>query len=369
MALLFAEHFDGYVDTTTYRNAVSNVSSNATYAASSGRWGGGSLRAASLTTGDVRLLKAVPGSNMLRVAFHFMTTCTSLSTTGTRRLIGFLNSGSTRFWNIWLLTGDATGTTSLYVTKFDDANATASIITSAVSNFGNLVDGLWHHVELALKADPTTGSFKMKIDGIEQTALTIASGDTSDAASGDVTAFDRIVLAGANSNASGAGGGSENWIDDVIVWDDTGTDFTGELPAPHRLRPVVPTADGSSSQWTPLSGANYTNVDESALDSDTSYNSETVAGEIDYYKETTLDWTPENIIGVAVESIGKLDTGTHSWRNKLKDSGGTARDGATKAADTTYRLTQDFYGKNPATSAAWSKANIEASEFGVEFVS
>lgn len=44
------------------------------------------------------------------------------------------------------------------------------------------------------------------------------------------------------------------------------------------------------------------------------------------------------------------------------------RNGAAKTANTTYLKAEDFYGLNPATGAAWSKANIEASEFGVEFV-
>jgi hypothetical protein len=52
----------------------------------------------------------------------------------------------------------------------------------------------------------------------------------------------------------------------------------------------------------------------------------------------------------------------------LKDSGGTVRNGAARTATTAYVKTEDFYGLNPATGTAWSKANIEASQFGVEFV-
>ena len=33
-----------------------------------------------------------------------------------------------------------------------------------------------------------------------------------------------------------------------------------------------------------------------------------------------------------------------------------------------YVKTEDFHGLNPATVGPWSKANVEALEFGVEFV-
>jgi hypothetical protein len=159
------------------------------------------------------------------------------------------------------------------------------------------------------------------------------------------------------------------FVDDLIVWDDSGSEFTGELTAEHRLRAVVPTADGAGGvQWTPLSGANYTNVDEVSYDSDTTYVSETTIGDIDYYNAPSLGWTPVSIKGIVVESIGRLDTGTHSWRNKLKSST-TVSNGVSKAATTTYRKTQDFYTFDPHTSALWTKANVEAAQFGVEFVS
>ena len=84
----------------------------------------------------------------------------------------------------------------------------------------------------------------MWIDGVEATEQTVAGGDTSDAVSGDIDSFDRVVIAGCNSNSTAGSGGNLLWIDDLIIWDDSGTDFTGRLPGEHRLRRVLPTADG-----------------------------------------------------------------------------------------------------------------------------
>lgn len=359
--ILFAEHFDGYTDTTGYRNAVNSVSANALYMVSGGRWGGGAVQNATVGAGDVRLLKASPASNMIRIAFHMF--CNrAMATTSNRDMIRLTNAAGDRFWRL-IGGSNVPAAAALVVGKFDDVNPPVSISyqPKRVVN-----DGVWHHIEIALKADPTTGSLKIKMDGIEMTELTIASGDTSDAVSGDVTTFDRILFCGANSNTSGLNG---LIIDDLIVWDDSGSDFTGELTAEHRLRKVDPTANGAGGQqWTPSAGFNFACVDEAAYNSDTDYVSDTVAGHIDYYAISALSWNPVNIEAVIVESYGKVDTGTHSWRNKLKSSS-TISSGVSLVADTTYRKTYDVYAADPNTSAAWTQANVEAAQFGVEFVS
>ena len=122
------------------------------------------------------------------------------------------------------------------------------------------------------------------------------------------------------------------------------------------------------SQWTPNAGANFAAVDDPTQDDDATYVAATTSGQVDDYKNASMGWTPASIIGVQVESVARIDSGTQAWRNRLKDSGGTVRNGAARTATTAYVKTEDFYGLNPATGAAWSKANIEASEFGVEFV-
>jgi hypothetical protein len=294
---------------------------------------------------------------------------TGFSTTGTRPILQLRNGTPDRFYSHWGYDFGFAGSNGLYHTRFDDAQATGQMISGRPpTKTRGINDGNWHHVETALQVSTTVGNAQMWIDGIENTEQTVMSGDTSDAVSGDIDSFDRVVIAGCSSNSTAGSGGNLLWIDDLIIWDDSGSDFTGRLPGEHRLRRVLATADGGLSQWTPNAGANYAAVDDATQDDDATYVAQTTSGRIDYYKNNSIGWTPANIIGVQVESVGKIDSGTQAWRNKLRDNGGMDRNGAAKTANTTYLKAEDFYGLNPATGAAWSKANIEASEFGVEFV-
>ena len=370
MTLLFCEHFDGYDTTAKYRAAGGYISGGGTYEPAAGRFGGGAARAAALSTGHIRLLKqAAAAASIFRVAYHIRCTMTGFSTTGTRPILQLRNGTPDRYYSHWGYDFGFAQSNGLYHTRFDDAQATGQMISGRPpTRTRGINDGNWHHVETALQVSTTVGNAQMWIDGVENTEQTVAGGDTSDAVSGDIDSFDRVVIAGCNSNSTAGSGGNLLWIDDLIIWDDSGTDFTGRLPGEHRLRRVLPTADGVLSQWIPNAGANYTAVDDASQDDDASYVEKNTSGRIDYYKNTSIGWTPASIIGVQVESVAKIDSGTQSWRNRLKDSSGTDRNGAAKAATTAYVKTEDFYGRNPATGAAWSKANIEASEFGVEFV-
>lgn len=358
--LLFAEHFDGYVDSATYRLAT-GVGTNTNYGASTGRWGGGVIGCGVNSDGDTRLLKASPGSNMIRIAFH-LKCARQTDANSNRDIIRLSNAAGTRFWRM-IATNSSANTSRFVCSKFDDVSPPATLVTGTKDPWN---DGEWHHIEIELSAHISTGSFKIKMDGVELTDFTVASGDTSDAVSGDVTAFDRIMFAGSCTNATGTS--STLLIDDLIVWDDTGTGFTGALPAEHRLRTLEPTADGSINQWTPLAGNAFAAVDEAALDGDTTYISETVAGQIDYFTRASLGYTPDAIEAVIVESIGKMDTGTHDWRNKLL-SGATTVNGAALVATTDYVKNWTTVDYDPDTSAQWVQADLEAAEFGVEFVS
>lgn len=359
MAILLAEHFDGYTDTAGFNAVHQPTSTSWVYAATDGRFGGGCATHGSVGNTGVELpLRASPGSNMIRCAFWFFGD-TGGATTGTRPLISFKNSASDRYWNIWWLSNVVTGT--LHCSAFDDANATAALVTS-----NQIPNSRWVHVEICMSASTSTGVCQMWINGELQPG-SISSGDTSDAVSGDVTAFDRVRICGSSTNSLGV----TRRIDDFIVWDDSGT-FTGAMASRggHRLYRFVPTANGGNGvQWTPLSGSNYQNVDDASFDGDTSYVEAATIAFTDYYVVGALGITLADVMFVAVENITKIDTGTHTVRNKL-DTGSVVSDGATSAAlTTTYRLQRDYYELDPDTAAAWVQANIEAAQFGMEMVS
>jgi hypothetical protein len=113
-----------------------------------------------------------------------------------------------------------------------------------------------------------------------------------------------------------------------------------------------------------LSGANYTNVDENPPDGDTSYVSATTSGIRDSYG-----------FGSPVQGINPLfvcvncyaenpDAGAVSLQG-LTYNGSTYGLGDSKPAPLSYQTVQFPIFRDPATSAAWTKAGINTAEFGV----
>ena len=70
------------------------------------------------------------------------------------------------------------------------------------------------------------------MDGVADISFT---GDTSDAANGDFSVMDHVLLCGSCSNSGNTG----TYMDDVIIWDDEGDAFTGRLTDRHRIRTIL----------------------------------------------------------------------------------------------------------------------------------
>jgi hypothetical protein len=363
MALLLGHHYDYYGDTTKWRAAAKTVSADCTYQTNTGRWSGGCLKADALGFGDRVALKASPGTNMIRCAGSFRTTNQVHGTSGTYRpFIRFQNAALNRYWGIWLSAFSAS--TWLYASPFDDAENTGAVGGAASIEAYGLADGYWHSFEFALSASTTVGSFKMWLDGEEMTDVTITSASTSAAASGDVTGLTDVWMCSASSNVIASSGGGNTWLDDFIVWDDTGSDFVGEIGEEIRMRALPPDEAGTVSGWTPLSSTNFSNVDDTAQDNDTTYNSATAVGLEDRYGIAAFPVTPDFIKGVFVESVVRTATGQCFYNNRLK-SAAELRSGTSIFVTTAYVSQIDCWGKNPNGNINWTKAAVEAAEFGV----
>ena len=170
-------------------------------------------------------------------------------------LIGALNA-TTRWWSLYLL--GTQPNVYLSVRKFDDASSPGQAAIGTMP----LGDNAWHHVEVEFLIGTTSGTVRTWVDGVADISFT---GDTSDAASGDFSVMDHVLLCGSCSNSGNTG----TYMDDVIIWDDEGDAFTGRLTDRHRIRTVLPDANGSVNDFTPLSGTNVENVDDVIRDKDT----------------------------------------------------------------------------------------------------
>lgn len=225
------------------------------------------------------------------------------------------------------------------------------------SSAAGTMDGSWHYVEMSATINATTGSVVVKVDG---TSVINFSGNTKN--TGTSTNIDSIRFKTgryvANPIATIA-------IDDLYICDATGTTnntFLGDV----RVQSMVPNAAGSSTQLTPTGAAtNYSNVGEVPYN-DTTYNASPTVGQRDTYKMTSLTASTTTIFGTqSVAHMQKSDAGVANAKVALK-SGATVYYDNTQSLGTSVGVYTQVRETDPATSAAWTVANANALEAGME---
>lgn len=356
--LLFAEHFDGYASDTEFGLLKESTLPSRTefrYDPTGGVWGGGCIQADTAAAGGIFPLLASPAANLVRFAFWFKTNDAG-SATGTRPIFALINATNSLGW--FFFNSGTAGASKLGFCLFDD-DMTPSISSTSAATIG---DGTWHHIEVAMAAHTSAGALAIWIDGVLDGA-SIGSGDTSNAASGDCTVFTHVKIAGCSNNS----GTSDINIDDVIVWDDSGTGFTGQLTDLHRLRALPAEGNGTVNDFTPSTGSNYQNVDDAVSDGDTTYNeSDTVGDEDRYDLAGSLGFSPAVIYAVLVENNVRREGIRAINSRNLIDLAGTTDYGDVRAVRAGFNNLQSVHELAP-DAAAWTEAKLNACEFGVEY--
>ncbi len=187
--------------------------------------------------------------------------------------------------------------------------------------------------------------------------------------------------AGATSSVDGIfwGGGGNGRVDNIYIADTTtgaGANpfdaFQGDPAFPGGLTVFTrfPTADGAAIDFTPLTGTNFSQVQEHAMDSDTSYNWD--VGTLNDEDLFDADATPVGALPLACKVQGSYrEAGTgRLWSlvNKLR-SGSTEFQGDPVTLFPTYTYQADIYPENPDGSVPWDQAAVDASQIGYEIVS
>jgi hypothetical protein len=125
----------------------------------------------------------------------------------------------------------------------------------------------------------------------------------------------------------------------------------------------------NSVQWTPLANTNWQEVDEVAMDGDTSYNYSATVGQEDLLNYSALATTINNILGVQVTgAYRKDDSSARSIKQAFKSST-TEVYGAVNSLGTAYAYYTDLWVLDPATSASWTLAAVNALSAGYNLVS
>lgn len=165
---------------------------------------------------------------------------------------------------------------------------------------------------------------------------------------------------------------STNRYSQPVVWDESGTDFvTTQLSATYLpyIDSRMPTSN-DAAQFTPSAGSNFQNVDDAGFhDGDSTYNSSVTVGHQDTFGLPAFGSTPAQVHCVAVKTIAKIDVaGLVNLRNVLK-SGGSTGQSADHALTPSYVHYDDYFGKDPNGTIAWTASAAEAVKPGYKYQS
>ncbi len=329
MALLWAESFD---KTTTVADIFE----------ATGTGGGGTIGA--FGRNSTNGLKITGGNQYSRknLGGNYATVVSQFAYLPTTVVSGMVIC---QFWD--------NGTVQAKLTIATDGTVTA---TGTATTFIMSV-GVFHSLEVKCTIHNTTGAWIVKLDGV--TVLNVSGINTRGSANNYATQF--------SFGEQGSGTTISQSYDDWVCMDTSGAtlnDFLGDV----RVERLLPSGAGGSTTWTPSVGSNFQCVDEASQNADTDYVSSSTVGQKDLYAIGDLSSVTGTIKGVVVTLRSrKDDAGTRTIKAKIK-SGATEGDGADRGMSTTYAYTQDVFATNPATAAAWTPAEVNSAEAGVEVV-
>lgn len=224
--------------------------------------------------------------------------------------------------------------------------------------------GGWFYFEVKATIAAAAGAITLHLNG--NPYLSLAALDTQ---AGAAARLDGLFF----------GGGGSALVDHIYIADTTvgpgGNPFNDFQATPTNVLRVFtrfPSGPGAAAQFTPLSGANYTQVRELAMDGDASYNYDSGAplGDKDLFAAGAV---PVGAMPLACKVEGAYRKAgapgvLYQIVNKLL-SGATEVDGAPVTLLPQYTYQADIYPLNPNGAAAWGEASVNASQIGYEVTS
>ena len=214
----------------------------------------------------------------------------------------------------------------------------------------NMQAGVYTRYELKVViGGGVSGSFELRVNGV--VALAVSGINTNAEGTGDCNIME----------LGGLGGGQDSFHDDVYC----GDDFAGDIIVVEN----VPSADGFYTQWTPNPGPDhFDNVNEIPPDSDTTYNSSDVVGQIDTFDIPNSGYTPPiQVLAVQTSIFARKDLAGTRLIAPLLRQGGVDQVGDDRSIGlTTYSYYRNMFNTNPCTGAAWQQSDLAALEIGVK---
>jgi hypothetical protein len=205
----------------------------------------------------------------------------------------------------------------------------------------------WFYLELNVLIAASGGSLGINVNGTQVASLSsiITSTDGTPRLNG-------ILLGG----LSASGTTNTYLFDDVYL----ATSFLGPL----RVATMFPNANGSQVQFLTNGSINFQQVDETAMDSDVSYNFSSTFALIDEFTVTGLPATSSNIVALKVTMAARKDSTSSRNMGTLVLSNGTTSNGVSYVLLNNYQYLSDIYLLDPNTAASWTSTGINAVQIG-----
>jgi len=137
------------------------------------------------------------------------------------------------------------------------------------------------------------------------------------------------------------------------------------FPGDTRVYSLLPDGAGASTQWTPNTGSNFSNVGRASGTEDSNYNSDSTPGHLDEY---TLGNLPGGFLGtvLAFQANGRArkdDAGLRQYAIRM-NSGGTTQDCATQTLGGSYATHREHFVKDWNGNVDWTATAINALKLG-----
>jgi len=221
--------------------------------------------------------------------------------------------------------------------------------------------GTSHYVEWQVYTHDTAGWFKVWVDG--NLEIDVSGVDTNNGGGTDITRVLFRFYTAANA---------QGYLDDIYI-----TNGAGAAPHNGRLGDIavdtlLPNGNGAASDFVGSDADqidNYLLVDEAPFhDSDTTYVESAVDTDRDSYGHSDLVYSAGAIKGAITNAVVR-NTGAGDNAKVSTRISGTDYDGAATVVPASYDASvKEIWETSPATGVAWTIAEINAAEFGIQNV-
>lgn len=359
MSIIMLESWDdGLASVTTSPKWDLLTPGSSSVAASQGRRSttgilGASAAANSLPCAFRRNLTATEEDSTLIMGFSIRPTSTPNSQT---ILASFESDQATTPVSHVTFVGNSNGSISAYRSIGASVGTSGTLLGTSAA--GVILGIVASYLEFKVTLSDTIGVIGVRVNGIS--VLSLTGQDTKNA--GTKTVFDRINFCPSNLFSS------STYYDDFYLLNSLGASPNNDYWGDTNIEFLLPNANGAFSQMLGNDGDrinNFSLVNET-VPSITGYVGSAVDGEKDTYAMGDLSSLNGVVRGVQVElGVLKADTGARTARAVLR-SGASEATGADKQLLTTLGAVLQVFEVNPATSAAFTAAAVNAMEIGIE---